>query len=203
MEVRVNEEQGAPEEIVNWLRAPYEYFSAKHGGEGVTLLDCACGNRAQNDILRSRFESVMGVDIEEGSKDADPTQPFTHLDTNEPLPFNDNTFDVAFSFETIEHLKPENHVRFIKELLRVTKGAVVVGTVSTDGPNYLNSHVIFKNSLGNNPYHLKEYSSWEFAELFACLDANMYHSYLKEGSKFGIKPGLNGPLGVSNFAEIK
>jgi hypothetical protein len=42
------------------------------------------------------------------------------------LPFDDDTFDVAFSCDTLEHLRPEDREKFVSELFRVSRGFVIL-----------------------------------------------------------------------------
>ena len=42
------------------------------------------------------------------------------------LPFDDGTFDVAFSCDTLEHIRPEDRAKFISELFRVSRGFVIL-----------------------------------------------------------------------------
>jgi SAM-dependent methyltransferase len=44
------------------------------------------------------------------------------------LPFRDNSFDVVMSTETLEHVPPEKHEKFLDELYRVCRDLVFVTT---------------------------------------------------------------------------
>jgi SAM-dependent methyltransferase len=54
------------------------------------------------------------------------------------LPFKDNAFDVTWNGGVIEHFKPDDQVRILNEMLRVTKpgGKVIVIVPSADGRIY-------------------------------------------------------------------
>lgn len=54
--------------------------------------------------------------------------PFTTVDLNEHLPFEDDQFDCTISIEVIEHI--ENHFTFVREMIRVTKpgGYIIITT---------------------------------------------------------------------------
>lgn len=42
------------------------------------------------------------------------------------LPFDDDTFDVAFSCDTLEDVRPEDRKKFVSELFRVSRGFVIL-----------------------------------------------------------------------------
>lgn len=70
-----------------------------------------------------------------------------------PLDFPDRSFDFVVSFQVVEHIRDDR--RFLAEAARVLKpgGRLIVST-----PNR-------KMSLTRNPWHVREYSPEEFAEL--------------------------------------
>jgi len=58
--------------------------------------------------------------------------PFLETDLNERLPCGNDSYDCVVSIEVIEHI--ENHFRFMRELIRVTKPG---GTIIVTTPNVL------------------------------------------------------------------
>lgn len=188
-----------PTSIVQLFMLPYIEFSKRYGGKNKRLLDCACGNGYQRQLLKDRFGSVSFVD-----KDIESVNDSYRIDLEkERLPFLDNEFDVVFSFETIEHLPEEAHLPFIDELLRVTNDVLVIGSISKDGPNYVGQDVIFKKALGNNPYHKKERATWEWKGLFNDLfKVSRFHHSILGPEGFTIVPGLT-ELGFSNYVVIR
>lgn len=66
------------------------------------------------------------------------------------IPFDDNTFDVVVSFETIEHIK--NYENFLKEIRRVLKkwGILIMST-----PN-------FKWEIWKNKWHVSNFDHKQF-----------------------------------------
>lgn len=182
-----------PTSIVQLFLTPYIEFSKMFGNIDHRLLDCACGNMYQRVILEDRFKEVFCVD----KKDTLLPHFFNVNLECDSLPWFDKYFDVVFSFETIEHLDEEKQDNFVLELLRVGK-LVVIGSISTDGPNYIDSNLIFKKSTNSNPFHKKEFSSTEWKEKFDVFGAKYCHLT----NEYKILPGLDGAAGVSNYAII-
>lgn len=76
-----------------------------------------------------------------------------------PLPFADNTFDYVVSFQVIEHIP--NDRAFVAEVLRVLRhgGKFIVST-----PNR-------PMSLTRNPWHVREYTTEQFASLLSSFSS--------------------------------
>lgn len=189
--------EGAPQNIINWLAAPYKFFGEKFGNDTQSLLDAACGERIQNKFL-SKFKLVYGLDMIDRPEDFN----YTKHDLSTRLPFADNSFDYVFSFETIEHLPKALHESFVNEILRVARRTAIIGTVSADGPDYVGEDVIFKASLGTNPFHLHEYTSTEFKEFFDKFEPSKYYISKFENGDTIVTSGLSEELGISNFVRI-
>lgn len=73
------------------------------------------------------------------------------------LPFEDNTFNVVTSFETIEHIEDDKGQ--VKEVLRVLKdgGLYIVST-----PNAWSKHL-----FGKTKYHVRDYTYEEITSLLS------------------------------------
>ena len=73
------------------------------------------------------------------------------------LPYKDNYFDVVTCVDVVEHV--EDYDKFIDELLRVAKRAVVFGTPNRR-PEYTNP-----DGTPTNYWHLREWSFKEFDKI--------------------------------------
>ena len=86
---------------------------------GGTMLDIGCANGVLTGYFaeRAQVASVLGADV----IDLDP--PFAlsqvNLDSQEPLPFADRSFDVVICLETIEHVHDTDHLA--AEIRRILK----------------------------------------------------------------------------------
>lgn len=139
------------------------YLSAKNYIKGKRVLDVACGEGYGAKLLKLwGAQEVVGVDISEESisvakkQFADEGIEFVQHSA-EQLPFDNDSFDVVVSFETIEHV--ENADSFLQEITRVLKfGGIAVVSCPND-PYY------YQEGTTHNPYHRRTYTWYEFAEL--------------------------------------
>jgi ubiquinone/menaquinone biosynthesis C-methylase UbiE len=132
--------------------------------EGKMVLDAACGAGYGSKMLHnSGAKSVVGVDISEESLHnaqkvygADNID-FVYGDVNN-LVFEDASFDVVVSFETIEHI--DHGQKWIRESARVLKDEGLF-LVSTPNRMISNPGTYFEEQP-INPHHRFEYSIIEF-----------------------------------------
>lgn len=175
-----------PGPIREWLMFPYRYFSDLYGNKNLTLLDIACGNNLQIDIIKDKFHKVISMDkeISPGVLKGDILN----------IPLADKSVDVSFCFETIEHVEDGNRV--IEELIRVTNSIVVIGSVNKYGPSHIDGLEIFKNGL--NPYHVKEYD----VQMWKSMFKNDIIMQSKQINDVWIMSTNVNIFGISNYAII-
>jgi len=130
--------------------------------KGKRVLDAACGTGYGARLLAQVADRVTGIDISlTAINHARKKYPAVALDFIEgdviALPFQDSSFDVVVSFETVEHIK--EYQKFIKECRRVL---VPGGILICSTPNALVS-----SPGGNvkNPYHVIEFNPVQFTDL--------------------------------------
>ncbi len=91
------------------------------------VLDVGAGEGYFCQVLREKGYEVEACDyLQEIFKV--PGVPFHRADLNDRIPLPDGGFDAVVSIEVLEHL--ENHVRFMREVIRVTKpgGRIILTT---------------------------------------------------------------------------
>jgi SAM-dependent methyltransferase len=84
-------------------------------GRRARVLELGSGDGFQLDLLRDRFERVLAIDPLRAPADGDGFV-FAHA---EALPFSDESFDLVFSSNVLEHLQDRR--RAVKEAVRVLR----------------------------------------------------------------------------------
>ena len=158
------------------------YLTAKPFVSGKQVLDVACGEGYGSHLMAQwGAKSVYGVDVDSDTiKKASQMfndEGLTYLDANaEELPFQDYSFDVIVSFETIEHLDaPE---KFLSEIKRLLKPG---GTVLLSCPN---DYYYYENAPVDNPFHKHKYHFFDFktiAEKYLGKATNYYLGFAADG----------------------
>ena len=137
------------------------YQFAQNIAAGKVVLDAACGEGYGTYLLSQKASMVMGIDI-------DPTTVDSARERYQKeniqfvtgsigfLPFEDHTFDIVVSFETIEHVEEELQNAFMNEIIRVLKrdGVLIMST-----PN----RAVYTDLVhGENMHHVKEFYAEEY-----------------------------------------
>lgn len=151
------------------------YLSLTNLVAGKDVLDVASGSGYGSQLLAKGAKSVKGLDYFLEAVDyAKERYPAENLEFNhgnaEDMPFEEKSFDVVVSLETIEHLKHPD--KFIQEVRRVLKdnGIFVVSTPNDD------------EFMDGNEYHLHEF---QFEELSTLINKNFKNNeYYYQGTYF-------------------
>ena len=118
-------------------------------GYGIELLS----SKADKFLTIDKFESQVGAEASKNIENVDFRQmnvpPLTGLD--------DNQFDFVVSFQVIEHIKKDDD--FVKEIHRVLK----------PGGKFIHTTPNKKMSLSRNPWHIREYTVGELADLLSVV----------------------------------
>lgn len=171
-----------------WGEHAARYLFAMPFVENHKVLDIACGTGYGIGLMRSKANFVVGVDIDpEAAAEATAECGLNGavlLGNGVGLPFDDDSFDVITSFETLEHLRERQD--FLAELGRVlrTDGVLILST-----PNANYSQPV--NGVPTNPFHVHEYEPRELRDEL--------ERYFKIDSFLG--QSLNADIQVSPFYE--
>ena len=98
-------------------------FLAQHIERDDHVLDIGCGNGRFMPLVSERHAQYAGIDYSQGlineAKRISPEGDF-HVADATALPFEDNNFDIAYSFAVIHHIpSAEGRRKFATEALRV------------------------------------------------------------------------------------
>jgi ubiquinone/menaquinone biosynthesis C-methylase UbiE len=143
------------------------YRTFQHLYAGKKVLDAACGvGYGSHFIAESGAESVTGLDIDDEAlayaQKHFQTQGVRFLKGDcTALPFEDSSFDVIVSFETLEHIRAADKV--VGEFARCLKpgGHLVAST-----PNRL-AYSMGQLQKDDNPFHVNEMTLVEFRGLMS------------------------------------
>jgi SAM-dependent methyltransferase len=124
------------------------YRFASQFARGRRVLDAACGEGYGTAMLAAAGASgAVGVDIDQTTVD--------HARTRYGLDFEDGSFGLVVSFETLEHVPDAGHA--IAEFRRVLADG---GLLIASTPNS-------ERYLVDNEFHTREFTAEEFRELLA------------------------------------
>lgn len=164
---------GSSQESKELHQARYDF--ASNYSQNKKVLDVATGNGygAYNLATKGKAKMVIGVDrsqqaISFASQEYKHPNLFFQKGLAEKMDFEDDSFDLVVSMETIEHLK--NTQLFLKEIKRVLRpnGLFIV---STPNKNATLRGAIISKPL--NPYHFREFTKNKFKKILQQYFSNL------------------------------
>jgi ubiquinone/menaquinone biosynthesis C-methylase UbiE len=151
---------GVPGEI--WIEHWHRYHFAARWAAGLRVLDVACGEGYGTALLARFASQVTGVDLSAQAiaharrSYAAANAAFVEASCTD-IPLEDASIDLAVSFETVEHIEPQE--RFLDELARIVAPE---GVLLMSCPNKL--EYSDKRQYANE-FHVKELYRDELAHL--------------------------------------
>lgn len=145
-----------------WYEHFHRYVFAREFVSGKRVLDAACGEGYGSALLATAAAHVTGADISaEAIEHARARYQAANLEFVQGdaarLPFDDHSFDVIVSFETLEHLQDQQGL--LAEFRRVLEpgGFLLISTPDK---------AVYTDRMGNdNPFHVAELYRHEFEAL--------------------------------------
>ncbi len=149
---------------------PYEFL--RNNAEGKNILEIGCGDGYGAAYLAQVALKVVGIDYEEEvvlkaqNKYKAPNLSFLSMDATE-LQFQDNSFDIACSFQVIEHIPEDQLLKYLQEIKRVLMkdGESYLSTLNLD--HVMKPHATYKK----HPAHCKEFRLNELSDLLSSVFA--------------------------------
>jgi SAM-dependent methyltransferase len=99
------------------VRRHERFFSLTGLQSGMRVVDVGCGALGLRGLEPGL--DITGVDLLPRPEYAGP---FVQADAAQRLPFDDATFDLAYSSSVVEHVEPERRAAFAAEVKRVARG---------------------------------------------------------------------------------
>jgi len=144
--------KGKIEKIIEWIPEDVQ-----------TIVDIGCGNGVITNVLGSHF-NVTGVDRSESALESVETQKLSASADSIPLP--DQSFDMVFSSELLEHLNDELLNGTIGEMKRLSKKYVFITVPNDENPDKLSIRCPECKYVYNSPNHLRRFKTSDFSSLF-------------------------------------
>ena len=162
-------------------------------GSDQDVLELGCGNGAQMQALSPLNHRCVGIDISEIVLDHQAAMPanveLKIADATNLLLFEDNSFDVAFSTQLVEHIHPEEIQRHFDEIVRVLRPG---GRYICETPHpYTGPHdVSFHFDDVATCFHLKEYTLGELLALMRGAGFRRFKAPLFRQAMYERRPWL-------------
>lgn len=92
-----------------------------------SVLDCGCGDGGVATLIRERVRDVVAVDVEPSADWRDEAGLHFQVANAEALPFEDSTFDVIHSKDSLHHMaSPERAVAEYRRVLKANGAALII-----------------------------------------------------------------------------
>jgi ubiquinone/menaquinone biosynthesis C-methylase UbiE len=152
------------EEYLMYLRhvIAYEFALTKLSSED-NLLEVGCGEGYGTKMISSNVKKIVGLDVDSDlivyatEKYSSENCIYQYYD-GKKIPFDNNTFDAAISFQVIEHIEDDRN--YVSEVNRVLKPS---GIFILTTPNRLTR--LKDGQKPYNKFHIREYSPQQLEHL--------------------------------------
>lgn len=149
-----------------------------------TILDVGCGNGAITNVLGKHYD-VTGLDRSETALAFVKTKKVKS--DSSKIRFADNSFDLVFSSEVLEHIPENDFEKTISELKRVSKKYLMISVPNAENLEKSLIQCVSCGYVYNRSYHLRSFNENSLRILFS-----EYH--LMEVKKIGKKVRYYNPF---------
>jgi len=133
-------------------------------GDVNEILDVGCGNGVITNALGDKY-NVTGVDRSTAALKSVKTKKVQASADN--IPLDDNSFDMVFSSELLEHLDDQTLDKTVSELCRISKKYIFITVPNAENPDKLSIKCPNCKYIYNRPNHLRSFNSGSLINLFA------------------------------------
>lgn len=136
-----------------------------------TILDVGCGNGAVTNLLPDTFE-ITGIDFSE-----EALKHFKHtkvLGDAGKLPFEDASFDMVITMDTLEHIKPDIYKQSLAEIERVSKKYILVICPHNEKLYERQTRCEFCETVFHVHWHLRSIKAKDLLGAFDSFRPEMY-----------------------------
>jgi SAM-dependent methyltransferase len=161
-----------------------------------TYVEIGCGDALLTKAVATHVEAAFGVDVTERLVETDRPNSFQFaLSDGINIPLSDNTADLVYSNQLMEHLHPEDAAAQLMEIFRILKPG---GRYICVTPNRLTGPHDISVYFGYEPkgFHLREYDHRSLARLFRAAGFKRVSALVQAK---GLRVHL--PAGLAGFAE--
>lgn len=129
-----------------------------------TILDLGCGNGIITNILAQNGYNITGVDISEAALKYVKTDKICTSSSN--VPVKNNSYDLVFSSELLEHLPIDVYNATILEMQRISKKYILISVPNNEDINSSLCKCPNCNNVFSRNGHLQSFSIEKVKRLF-------------------------------------
>ncbi len=129
-----------------------------------SIVDIGCGNGIITNILGQKYD-VTAIDRSEHALSFVQTKKIKS--SSDEIPIEDNSFDMVFSSELLEHLNDEVLAGTVAEIKRLTKKYIFITVPNDENPDKLSIKCPECKYVYNSPSHLRSFDIKKLQNLFS------------------------------------
>jgi len=131
--------------------------------EAKTIIDIGCGNGVITNALANYYD-VTGVDRSHKALSYVKTKKIQA--SCDSIPVENNSFDVVFSSELLEHLEDDLFFKTISEFKRISKKYLLISVPHNEDLDKLNIKCVHCGAIFNFCLHHRSFIATDFEKLF-------------------------------------